>query len=64
MCDCKICAYNREYEKAVKKNDKKFLMEHLNLFLNVAADLEWTNFRMEKIKLALGNEKIAEIIRR
>ena len=35
MCDCEICTYIRKYEKAVGENDKKFLMEHFDHFINV-----------------------------
>ena len=48
MCECAVCSYNRKYIKAVEENDKEFLMQHLDIFLNVCEDLELTRLRLEE----------------
>ena len=40
-CDCYICNYTDKYMKAVETNDKEFLIDHYNAYVNCGADLEW-----------------------
>jgi hypothetical protein len=47
MCDCEICTYTRKYEEAIENNDKKFLMEHFNYFVNIDFDNDCMKFERE-----------------
>ena len=39
-CKCEVCKYGDAYAKAVRTNNKKFLMAHYETYISMAEDLD------------------------